>query len=60
MNQAGRKTGQDVVCALGLTSGGLDSILSALILQNQGIQVAWINFETPFFSSDKALSLIHI
>jgi tRNA-specific 2-thiouridylase len=54
LNTAGRKTGQDVVRALGLTSGGLDSILSALILQDQGIQVAWINFETPFFSSDKA------
>jgi len=54
MNKAGRNTGHDIVRALGLTSGGLDSILSALILQDQGIQVAWINFETPFFSSDKA------
>jgi tRNA U34 2-thiouridine synthase MnmA/TrmU len=53
-NKAGRKTAQGVVRALGLTSGGLDSILSALILKNQGIQVAWINFETPFFSSNKA------
>jgi len=40
--------------ALGITSGGLDSILSALVLKEQGIEVAWVNFETPFFSSDKA------
>lgn len=43
-----------MVRALGLASGGLDSILSALILKEQDIEVAWINFETPFFSSDKA------
>ncbi|OQY51243.1 MAG: tRNA 4-thiouridine(8) synthase ThiI [Desulfobacteraceae bacterium 4572_89] len=40
--------------ALGLCSGGLDSILSALVLQNQGIDVTWISFETPFFSSQAA------
>ncbi|MEW5736429.1 MAG: tRNA 4-thiouridine(8) synthase ThiI, partial [Thermodesulfobacteriota bacterium] len=37
-----------------LCSGGLDSILSALVLRDQGIEVAWITFETPFFSSQKA------
>jgi tRNA U34 2-thiouridine synthase MnmA/TrmU len=40
--------------ALGLCSGGLDSILSALVLRDQGIEVEWIAFETPFFKSDKA------
>jgi len=40
--------------ALGLCSGGLDSILSALVLQRQGIEVTWITFETPFFAADKA------
>ncbi len=40
--------------ALGLCSGGLDSILSALVLRDQGIDVTWICFETPFFSSDSA------
>jgi tRNA-uridine 2-sulfurtransferase len=40
--------------ALGLCSGGLDSILSALVLRDQGIEVEWIAFETPFFSSHKA------
>ncbi len=42
------------VRALGLCSGGLDSILSALVLRRQGIAVEWISFETPFFSADKA------
>ncbi|MDX2452926.1 tRNA 4-thiouridine(8) synthase ThiI [Desulfosarcina sp.] len=40
--------------ALGLCSGGLDSILSALVLREQGIDVHWVTFETPFFSSAKA------
>jgi len=39
---------------LGLCSGGLDSILSALLLHDQGIAVTWICFETPFFSSESA------
>lgn len=39
---------------MGLCSGGLDSILSALVLKRQGIEVTWISFETPFFSSEKA------
>ena len=43
-----------VVRALGLSSGGLDSILSALVLKDQGIDVVWVNLETPFFSSKKA------
>jgi len=42
------------VRALGLCSGGLDSILSALLLKEQGLYVEWITFETPFFSSEKA------
>lgn len=42
------------VRALGLCSGGLDSILSALVLKEQGIDVHWVSFETPFFSSAKA------
>ncbi|MFZ5569152.1 MAG: tRNA 4-thiouridine(8) synthase ThiI [Thermodesulfobacteriota bacterium] len=49
MNSATRK-----VRALGLCSGGLDSILSALVLRRQGIDVAWVAFETPFFSAEKA------
>ncbi|MFP4444873.1 MAG: tRNA 4-thiouridine(8) synthase ThiI, partial [Desulfosudaceae bacterium] len=40
--------------ALGLTSGGLDSILAAVLLQKQGIRVTWLALETPFFSADQA------
>lgn len=39
---------------LGLCSGGLDSMLAALLLQRQGIFVTFISFETPFFSSESA------
>ncbi|MDX2440987.1 MAG: tRNA 4-thiouridine(8) synthase ThiI, partial [Desulfobacterales bacterium] len=42
------------VRALGLCSGGLDSILAALVLRRQGIDVEWVTFETPFFSAQKA------
>ena len=42
------------VRALGICSGGLDSILSGLLLRKQGIHVEWITFTTPFFSSSKA------
>jgi len=42
------------VRALGLCSGGLDSMLAGLILRDQGIEVEWVTFETPFFSSAKA------
>jgi tRNA U34 2-thiouridine synthase MnmA/TrmU len=45
---------QHNVRALGLCSGGLDSILSALVLKRQGIHVEWISFETPFFDAGKA------
>jgi tRNA-specific 2-thiouridylase len=42
------------VKGLGLCSGGLDSILAGLVLREQGIDVCWVAFETPFFSADKA------
>ena len=48
------------VRALGLCSGGLDSMLSALVLRKQGIEVEWVTFETPFFSSAKARQASHI
>jgi len=47
-------TSEKKIKALGLCSGGLDSILAALVLREQGIDVLWISFETPFFSVDKA------
>nr|NJM03852.1 tRNA 4-thiouridine(8) synthase ThiI [Desulfobacula sp.] len=39
---------------LGLCSGGLDSMLSGLLLKRRGIEVSFISFETPFFSSESA------
>jgi tRNA U34 2-thiouridine synthase MnmA/TrmU len=44
----------DKVRALGLCSGGLDSMLAGLVLREQGIDVAWVTFETPFFNAAKA------
>ena len=49
MNFLGKK-----VKALGLCSGGLDSILAALVLRDQGVEVQWVTFETPFFTAEKA------
>lgn len=39
---------------LGLCSGGLDSSLAGLVLREQGVEVEWVTFETPFFSAAKA------
>jgi len=41
--------------ALALFSGGLDSILAVKLIQEQGLDVVGICFESPFFSSDKAV-----
>ncbi len=43
-----------IVRALGLCSGGLDSMLAGLVLREQGIDVTWVTFETPFFNPAKA------
>jgi tRNA-specific 2-thiouridylase len=40
--------------ALALFSGGLDSILAVKLLQEQGIDLGGICFESPFFSSQRA------
>jgi len=40
--------------ALGLLSGGLDSMLAVRVLKEQGIDVTAISFVTPFFSSKRA------
>lgn len=47
-------TESNTICGLGLCSGGLDSILSALVLRDQGIKIHWVAFETPFFSAANA------
>jgi tRNA U34 2-thiouridine synthase MnmA/TrmU len=51
------------VRALGLMSGGLDSMLAIKLLQAQGIGMTGITFETPFFgpeSARKAATLLGI
>jgi len=44
---------------LSLFSGGLDSILSVKVIEEQGIDVIGIFFETSFFSSEKAAQSAH-
>lgn len=39
---------------IGLFSGGLDSILAFKLIEQQGIEVLGITFETPFFGAAKA------
>jgi tRNA-specific 2-thiouridylase len=39
------------ICALGLFSGGLDSMLAAAWLRRQGIEVEGISFISPFFGA---------
>lgn len=41
--------------ALSLFSGGLDSILAVMLIEEQGADVLGFFFETPFFSSQKAI-----
>lgn len=40
--------------AIALLSGGLDSMLAAKLILDQGIEVIGISFESPFFSADRA------
>jgi tRNA U34 2-thiouridine synthase MnmA/TrmU len=44
------------VSALGLLSGGLDSMLAAQLLRRQGIKVTGIIFQTPFFGSARGVA----
>jgi len=40
--------------ALGLFSGGLDSMLAATVLKAQGLEVAGLTLVTPFFGAERA------
>jgi tRNA-specific 2-thiouridylase len=42
------------VKAIALFSGGLDSILAFKVVEEQGIEVLGVTFETPFFGASKA------
>ncbi|MHA2017193.1 MAG: DUF814 domain-containing protein, partial [Promethearchaeota archaeon] len=41
--------------ALALFSGGLDSLLAVKVIEDQGIKVIPVCFESPFFSCKKAV-----
>ena len=41
-----------MIRTLALFSGGLDSVLAAKLILEQGIEVIGVNFITPFFASD--------
>lgn len=41
------------VLALGVVSGGLDSLLATILLLKQGIKISWINFTSPFFNNSE-------
>jgi tRNA-specific 2-thiouridylase len=43
--------------AIGLISGGLDSLIAAKILQDQGIEVVGVTFSTPFWDYRKAVRI---
>jgi tRNA-uridine 2-sulfurtransferase len=43
-----------MIKAVGLLSGGLDSMLAARIILDQGIQVMGVSLVTPFFGPEKA------
>ncbi len=46
---------REKVRALGLFSGGLDSMLAVKLLQDQGIEVIGYAFATPFFGPEQAI-----
>lgn len=53
-------TGERTTRALGLISGGLDSMLAARLLMEQGVAVTGIAFVTPFFGSANAEAAAHL
>jgi tRNA-specific 2-thiouridylase len=54
MNQQPDNTTDSKVRALGLFSGGLDSVLACLVLRRAGVEVEALTFVTPFFSDANA------
>jgi len=48
-----------VTRAIALISGGLDSILAAALMREQGIDVLGVAFTTPFFSEGNARAAAH-
>ena len=55
-NRGGQAHQVGVVRALGAFSGGLDSMIAALLLRTQGIEVHLVTFSSPYFTSEKGCS----
>ena len=55
MTEIKKKDSSNIV-GLGLVSGGLDSLIACLLLQQQGVEVVGLNFKSPFCLCDKVLS----
>jgi len=51
---AGETLHMETVQAVGLLSGGLDSMLATQLLKDQGIDILALSFKTPFFGSARA------
>jgi hypothetical protein len=47
-------TPEQPVRAIGLLSGGLDSLLAARLVRDQGVEVLALAFESPFFTAARA------
>lgn len=45
------------VKGIALISGGLDSVLAVKVMQEQGIEMEGVAFETPFFSAERAVEV---
>lgn len=46
---------REAVRALLLLSGGLDSLLAGCLLQDQGVEIIGLTFESPFFGAARAM-----
>ena len=55
LNLTDAQRAQGLVRAIGLMSGGLDSLLAARLLMEQGFRPDLVVFTSPFFAPDKAL-----
>ncbi len=52
--KTGRSLSLKMTIAYEIFSGGLDSLLSARVLMEQGIEVRLLTFTTPFFNAHRA------
>ncbi|MEM5826349.1 MAG: tRNA 4-thiouridine(8) synthase ThiI [Candidatus Aenigmatarchaeota archaeon] len=53
VNNNQEKVKKKKIVALGIVSGGLDSLLATLLIIKQGIDVKWVHFISPFFDNSE-------